>query len=212
MMGRVIREAMIEAHKNKIEFGNDWYVLNDSYKSVVKLSYFYDDDGNKKDKPFKDIYSTADKTYSRGRHLVEYLDDQLFIVDADHERNRIPEELKDKYESFSAIIRYFRDNFMEDVEWQDSYMNILGTHMFTSIRFKCVESKIFESMRSVDIFNDIRLDMNVGKEPNTFHIDRNEEDDFIFTFFVKAEKFDLDRKQVYNMLKSLKGVEKFNLA
>jgi len=77
MRQRVIREAMLEAHQIAEEFGGTWYVLNDDFMSVVKESYFIEEDGTRKDKPFVSLYNTKDKRYNR--HTVDYVDGEIVI-------------------------------------------------------------------------------------------------------------------------------------
>jgi hypothetical protein len=79
MRNRVIREAILEAHQNHEKYGNTWYVLDSDGFDVVKESYFIDEDGTRKAKPFISLYNTEDKFYGNHGmgHAVEYVDGDL---------------------------------------------------------------------------------------------------------------------------------------
>jgi hypothetical protein len=79
MRDRVIREAILEAHQNVEKYGGVWYVLNSDGFDVVKESYFINEDGTRKHKPFISLYNTDDKFYGNYGigHGVEFVDGDL---------------------------------------------------------------------------------------------------------------------------------------
>lgn len=87
MRHRVIMEAILEAHQNVDNYGETWYVLNDDWFSVVKESYFIEDNGTRKDKPFVSLYNTTDCIYgSLGMaKKMEYKDGKVSCVAVDIE-------------------------------------------------------------------------------------------------------------------------------
>jgi len=204
---RTIREAMLQAHQNKENFGEEWFVLDNDHLDVVKISYFYDEVGNKKDKPYVDIYSTDDKRYGHRDHLVEFIDDRIFIVD--EKDKQIPEKFKEKNEVFQHIVSYFIDNFLEEVDFQDSYVNVLNTHIFTTIRTQIIDVYLFNRLRTVEMFKNIKF--HSSDDANTFHIEKEDSDEFIITFCIEVENFDLNIKDADNVLRSLDGLEKFKI-
>ncbi len=82
MRERVIMEAILEAHQNVDNYGGTWYVCDDRFMSVVKESYFINEDGTRKVKPFISLYNTDDMFYGTHGigHLMEYKDGEVNVV------------------------------------------------------------------------------------------------------------------------------------
>ena len=70
-MGRVIREAILEAHVNAKKWNQTVYIVNDDFFSTVTESYFIDEKGNIKNKPFREIYNTKDCEYGHKKVLFD---------------------------------------------------------------------------------------------------------------------------------------------
>jgi len=84
--GRTIREAMKEAHENVDNYGGKWFVCSDEFKSVVKESYFITDEGDRKVKPFTNLYNTEDMKY--GYHTVQWVEGEIVIDSDDRAEHR----------------------------------------------------------------------------------------------------------------------------
>ncbi len=86
MKHRQIMEAILEAHQNVDNYGETWYVLNDDFFSVVKESYFIEDDGTRKSKPFVSLYNTTDRIYGQSiARKMEYVDGKISVCDPEDE-------------------------------------------------------------------------------------------------------------------------------
>lgn len=77
-MVRVIREAILEAHLNAKKWNQTVYVVNDDFLSTVTESYFIDEKGNIKNKPFREIYNTKDCEY--GCHKVIFENNDISFI------------------------------------------------------------------------------------------------------------------------------------
>lgn len=109
MRNRVIREAILEAHQNQEKYGNTWYVLNSDGFDVVKESYFINEDGTRKVKPFISLYNTEDKFYGNHGmgHVVEYVDGDLKFTSSwdDPKWDDFEQPYGDKFEQEGIGIR-----------------------------------------------------------------------------------------------------------
>ena len=212
MRGRQIREAMLSAHQNKREFNDDYFVLSNDYMDCVLESYFKNEDGTLKDKPFESIYNTRDKVYGYdGQHCVEFMDDKIFIVDRDD--HDIKEEHNEKKEIFLDAIRHLRDNYLEEMpEAMYTYTNVFEDHMFASIKATTINTGIFKNLRELEVLKDIKLHSAINSIDSVFFIGKDEEPDndiVVFTFFVKLETFNISKLEMHNTLRCVKGLDRF---
>ena len=80
---KVIREAIIEAFQNVEKYGGVWHVLNNPEFDVVKPSYFFNEDGTRKDKPWYSLFDTE---------LCKYTSNKVSYVDGDLSFETLPND------------------------------------------------------------------------------------------------------------------------
>jgi len=206
-MGRVIREGILEAHQYKNEYGDDWYVLNDDNKTPVKKTYFFNDDGSEKDKPFRSLYNTKDKTYSRDRYKVEMLNGEIFMIHSDS--HDILNKDFENFKNFKTLINFIKDQCIDDTIESKYYTNIFRDHMFCTIKCTTIKDNISSFIKSL---NNVDLHvMNPLKDEKFFMLERTYVDDVIFTLYCKKDDFNLSELEILNLCKSSSNLEKFKL-
>lgn len=166
---RVIREAILEAHQNVDKYGGTWYVCSDDFFSVVKESYFINEDGTRKDKPFISLYNTDDMFYGNHGmgHRIEYNDGEVEFV-----RMNVDDE---DYEQ--PYGERFRGREMEVV-------GNPGIGKSRMVRNKEITSKLLEVM------DDLADVSNEDKDKDVYMITNPHIDDYKLPF-IDGKKYDM---------------------
>lgn len=188
-----ITEQIKKAHEYNNEFGEIWHVLNNKSLDVVKYTYVYNDDGSKKDKPFKSIYNTESKKY--GRNKVKYFNKEVFYFDYNKKLSSEESIKLESLKEFKNIFKKYIVKFKEVESDIDCLNEIMFVSFFTDIIDIVFLREIMYKLKDIVTIQVKGILGNINE----------------ISIIANLNEFNYSKEEVINMIESFNTIDKYNL-